>query len=230
MKTTDLPVGADKAPAVEAMFDRISARYDRMNRIISLGQDQRWRRHIIDQLHLASGATVLDLACGTGDLCNDALGRGYAPIGVDFSAGMLEHTRTPVPLVRGDATRLPAPNGSVDGVVCGFALRNFVDLRLFFGESARVLRRGGRIAVLDAAVPEHVITRAGHHVWFRWAVPMLGRVVAHDSEAYAYLPASTAYLPAVSELIALMQDAGFDDVHRSTFTGGAVQLLSGTRR
>jgi demethylmenaquinone methyltransferase/2-methoxy-6-polyprenyl-1,4-benzoquinol methylase len=230
MKTAALPVGDDKAPVVEAMFDRISGRYDRMNRIISLGQDRRWRRRTIDAVRLTAGARVLDLACGTGDLCNDSLARGYTPIGVDFSAGMLAHSRTRAPLVRADATELPVPDGSVDGVVCGFALRNFVDLEAFFSECARVLRRGGRVVALDAAVPEHALTRAGHHVWFRWAVPLLGRAIARDSDAYAYLPASTAYLPPPTELVELVQRAGFGAVVRATFTGGAVQLLSGTRQ
>ncbi|MFN8035323.1 MAG: ubiquinone/menaquinone biosynthesis methyltransferase [Acidimicrobiia bacterium] len=230
MKTAELPAGAAKAPAVEAMFDRISGRYDRMNRVISLGQDRRWRRHAIDALGLPGSATVLDLACGTGDLCNDATARGYRPVGVDFSAGMLASARTTAPLVRGDATNLPVPDASVDGVVCGFALRNFADLVAFFAECARVLRPGGRLASLDAAVPERALMRAGHHVWFRWTVPALGRVLAHDREAYAYLPASTAYLPSPRELVALVERAGFADVVRTTFTGGAVQLLTGTRR
>lgn len=229
-KTATLPRGAEKRTAVETMFDRIAPRYDRMNRVISLGLDRRWRRRTVAALDLPLGSRVLDVACGTGDLCDDAAAAGHRPIGIDFSAGMLANARTPAPLVRADAVYLPVPDRSVDGIVCGFALRNFVSLEPFFAECARVLRAGGRIAALDAGVPEQALLRAGHHVWFRWAVPALGRVLAHDSAAYQYLPASTAYLPAPAPLLAMLRECGFSAVARTTMTGGAVQLLTGTRR
>jgi demethylmenaquinone methyltransferase/2-methoxy-6-polyprenyl-1,4-benzoquinol methylase len=113
--------------------------------------------------------------------------------------------------------------------VCGFALRNFVDLELVIGECARVLRPGGRIAALDAAVPERAVLRAGNAVWFRGAVPLLGRVLARDGDAYSYLPKSTAYLPSPRELLTALHGAGFGGPARRTFTGGSVQLLTGTR-
>jgi demethylmenaquinone methyltransferase/2-methoxy-6-polyprenyl-1,4-benzoquinol methylase len=113
--------------------------------------------------------------------------------------------------------------------VCGFALRNFVDLAAVIAECARVLRPGGRLAALDAAVPESVVLRAGNAVWFRGAVPLLGRVLTHDGDAYTYLPKSTAYLPSPSELLTTMHAAGFGGAARRTFTGGSVQLLTGTR-
>ncbi len=224
-----LPTGSEKHAVVEAMFDRIAPRYDRMNRIISLGLDRRWRRSTIAGLGLAPGSTVLDLACGTGDLCRELDALGYRSIGVDFSAGMLANARTTAPLLRADATRLPIADAAVDGVVCGFALRNFVDLQRFFDECSRVLRPGGRLAALDAAIPDRLVTRAGHHLWFRWTVPMLGRVLARDADAYSYLPASTAYLPSTAALLDLVRNAGFSAVERRTMTGCAVQLLSGTR-
>jgi len=138
-----LPEGDDKHHAVEAMFDRIAPRYDRLNRIISLGQDRRWRRHTVAALRLAPGATVLDLGCGTGDLCDVVAAAGYSATGVDFSAGMLAAAHTRAPLARADALALPVPDASTDGIVSGFALRNFVDLDRFFRECARVLRAGG---------------------------------------------------------------------------------------
>lgn len=230
MKATTLPRGAEKEIAVEAMFDRIAGRYDRMNRIISLGLDRKWRRRTVAALGLPRGSAVLDLACGTGDLCNDLAAAGHHPIGLDLSAGMLANAQTNAPLLRADTARLPVADGAIDGIVCGFALRNFVALEPFFSECARVLRPGGRLAALDAAVPERALLRAGHHVWFRWAVPALGRLIAHDAEAYAYLPASTAYLPPTPELLALARDAGLDAVVRVTMTGGAVQLLAATKR
>ncbi len=227
----ELPRGAAKRQAVVAMFDRVAPRYDRMNRIISLGNDRRWRRHAIGALGLAPGARVLDLACGTGDLSRGATATGYAPFGIDMSDGMLTRARimSAAPVVRGDAELLPVASGSLDGVVCGFALRNFVDLEAVFAECARVLRPGGRFVALDAAVPEHRLLRLGNAIWFRGAVPVLGRLLAHDAAAYRYLPRSTAYLPEPEALVAMLERTGFTTVARHTMTGGSVQLLSGTR-
>ena len=227
---TRLPEGDDKHRAVEAMFDRIAPRYDLLNRIISLGQDRRWRRHTVGALRLARGATVLDVGCGTGDLCDVVARAGYSPIGVDFSAGMLAAAHSHAPLARADALELPVPDASTDGVVSGFALRNFVDLDRFFQESARVLRPGGRLATLETAEPAGPLLRAGHNIWFRRVVPFVGATLAHDAEAYDYLPRSTAYLPAPGDLLPLVEAAGFATVERRTFTAGAVQLITGTRR
>ena len=225
-----LPEGDDKHRAVEAMFDRIAPRYDRLNRIISLGQDRRWRRDTVATLRLAPGATVLDVGCGTGDLCDVVAAAGYSPVGVDFSAGMLAAAHTRAPLARADALVLPVPDASVAGVVTGFALRNFVDLDRFFRECARVLRPGGRLAALETGEPANPLLRAGHDLWFRRVVPLVGATLANDAEAYQYLPRSTAYLPPPGELLALVEAAGFKAVHRRTFTVGAVQLITGTRR
>jgi demethylmenaquinone methyltransferase / 2-methoxy-6-polyprenyl-1,4-benzoquinol methylase len=211
------------------MFDRLAPRYDRMNRIISLGLDKGWRRRTVDALAAPSGGAVVDLACGTGDLCRDLTERGYSPIGIDFSAGMLAAARIDAPLVRGDGAALPVATASTDGITCGFALRNFVDLDAVFTECARVLRPGGRFAALDATVPTNPILRAGNAVWFRGAVPLLGRVVAHDADAYRYLPKSTAYLPSAPELAEQLRAAGFRDVRHTTLTGGSVLLITGTR-
>jgi demethylmenaquinone methyltransferase / 2-methoxy-6-polyprenyl-1,4-benzoquinol methylase len=224
-----LPQGDAKHDAVEGMFDRLAPRYDRMNRLISLGMDKGWRRRTVDSLAAVAGGTVVDLACGTGDLCRDLAARGYAAIGLDFSAGMLAAARTTAPLVRADGAALPCATASADGIACGFALRNFVDLDAVFTECARVLRRGGRFAALDATVPANPLLRAGNAVWFRGAVPLLGRLVAHDAEAYRYLPKSTAYLPPVPELEDRLRGAGFRDVRHTTLTGGSVLLLTGTR-
>jgi demethylmenaquinone methyltransferase / 2-methoxy-6-polyprenyl-1,4-benzoquinol methylase len=225
-----LPEGDEKQHAVETMFDRIAPRYDRLNRIISLGQDRRWRRHTVAALRLAPGASVLDLGCGTGDLCDELAASGHRPVGVDFSAGMLAAAHTRAPLVRADALALPVPGHAVDGIVTGFALRNFVDLDRFFRESARVLRPGGRLAALETAEPASSVLRAGHHLWFRRVVPFVGARLSTDPEAYSYLPRSTAYLPPPPDLLALVSAAGFAAVERRTFTAGAVQLVTGTRR
>lgn len=225
----ELPEGPEKAAAVEAMFDRIAPRYDRLNRVISLGRDRAWRRHTVAALGLSPGSTVLDLACGTGDLCEDLRRAGHVAVGIDFSAGMLAAARTGAPLVRADALRLPVPDATVDGVVCGFALRNLVDLGAFLTECARVLRPGGRLGALDAADPSGPLARGVHTVWFRGAVPVVGRLLSADPEAYRYLPRSTAYLPEPTRLVAMARDAGFAEVERRTFMLGSVQLLLGSR-
>ena len=224
-----LPVGDEKRVMVESMFDGVAPRYDRLNRIISLGLDQGWRRRTVATLGLPAGSRVIDLACGTGDLCDDVRAAGYRPFGFDVSAGMLAVAHTNAPLVRSDVLVLPLPDTSVDGVTCGFALRNFVDLPTFFTECARVLRPGGRIAALDAAEPENPLMRIGNSVWFRGIVPWIGARLSDNPAAYRYLPASTAYLPAGPALMDQVRAAGFSAVGRRTMMGGSVQLLTATR-
>jgi demethylmenaquinone methyltransferase/2-methoxy-6-polyprenyl-1,4-benzoquinol methylase len=225
-----LPRGEAKRRSVEAMFDRVAPTYERTNQVISLGLDRRWRRRAIRALGLPPGSRVLDLACGTGDLCRDLVTAGHQCIGIDLSAGMLAAARaSAVAFVRGDGERLPFQSSSFDGLVCGFALRNFVELDAVLAECARVVAPGGRISLLDAAVPEHAILRAGNAVWFRGAVPLIGRVLSRDPEAYRYLPRSTAYLPEPAQLLAALGAAGFHTPERITMTGGSVQLLTGTR-
>jgi demethylmenaquinone methyltransferase/2-methoxy-6-polyprenyl-1,4-benzoquinol methylase len=224
-----LPQGDAKRRAVEAMFDRVAPDYERVNRVISLGLDRRWRARTIEALDLDPGARVLDLACGTGDLLRDLERAGHRAVGADFSAGMLRAAHTKAPLVRGDAAALPFADASFDGVVCGFALRNFVELSTVFREVARVLHRGGRFAALDAAIPASRILRAGNAVWFRGVVPQLGRLLSRDAEAYRYLPRSTAYLPEADALLSQLADSGFATTARVAMTGGSVQLLTGMR-
>jgi demethylmenaquinone methyltransferase/2-methoxy-6-polyprenyl-1,4-benzoquinol methylase len=227
MKTL-LPAGEHKAEAVEAMFDRIAPRYDRLNRVLTFRLDVTWRRKTVRALALPAGSTVLDLACGTGDLCRDLDAAGFGPIGADFSAGMLASARTVAPLVRADVLRLPVPDRSVDGITCGFALRNFVSLDEFFAECARVVRVGGRFAFVEVAEPEQAFLRAGHNLYFRHIVPWVGGLLS-DRAAYSYLPASTAYLPPPAELLTQLQRHGFAAVQRVTLGLGAAQLLTGAR-
>lgn len=224
-----LPTGSEKRAMVETMFDDIAEDYDRVNRVISLGFDRAWRRRTVGSLGLAAGARVADVACGTGDLCVDLHAAGYQPIGCDFSAGMLRAGHSHAPLVRADALALPVRSAAVDGVVCGFALRNFTDVAVFLDECARVLRAGGRFAALDAAQPEHRLARVGHDVWFRRIVPWVGARLSGEAAAYRYLPESTAYLPEPEALREMLRAAGFVEVERTTMMGGAVQLLTGSR-
>jgi demethylmenaquinone methyltransferase/2-methoxy-6-polyprenyl-1,4-benzoquinol methylase len=194
---------------------------------MTVGLDRRWRRATVGALGLPARSRVLDVACGTGDLCRDLSVAHYQPIGVDLSAGMLAHAHTAAPLLQGDALQLPIRPGSIDGVVSGFALRNFEALDPFFAEVARILRPGGRIALLDVATPVHPLLRAGHSVYFGHVVPRIGALLS-DRDAYRYLPQSVAYLPAPAALLAEVAAAGFTQVDRRLLSGGITQLITAT--
>jgi demethylmenaquinone methyltransferase/2-methoxy-6-polyprenyl-1,4-benzoquinol methylase len=224
-----LPDADNKAAVVEDMFDRIAPRYDRLNRLLTFRLDVGWRRRAVADLALAPGSTVIDLACGTGDLCNDVRRAGLAPIGFDFSAGMLAAATTTSPLVRADVLRLPVRDGSVDGITCGFALRNLRALEPFFAACVAALRRGGRIALIDVGEPRSAVVRAGHSLYFRHVVPFIGGLLS-DRDAYSYLPASTAYLPPPADLVRLVMAAGFHEVRHTQLGLGAAQLMTATRR
>ncbi|MBI2169837.1 MAG: ubiquinone/menaquinone biosynthesis methyltransferase [Actinobacteria bacterium] len=210
------------------MFDRIAPRYERLNQVLTFGLDGSWRRRAVRALALPARSRVLDLACGTGDLCRELSAHGVAPVGVDRSAGMLTAARAEAPLVRGDVLALPMPPASVDGIVCGFALRNFVALEPFLAECARVIRPGGRLALLEVSTPRHPLARAAHRLYFERAVPWIGGLLS-DRAAYRYLPRSVAYLPPDPELLRMIGDAGFPDARRRALTLGAAQILMGTR-
>ncbi len=208
------------------MFDGIAPRYDLVNRVMTGGLDQRWRRTTLRALALPAGAVVLDLGCGTGDFSRLAPGAGLRMVGADLSWGMLANgsgTR-----LQADAASLPLATAVVDGVVSGFALRNFTDLDACLREAARVLRPGGRLALLEVAEPAGPLLRRGHRLWFRTAVPRIGAALS-DADAYRYLPRSTAYLPSEDGLRHLLRRAGFATVNRRPLWGGLSQLLTATR-
>ena len=224
-----LPDPGRKAQVVRGMFDRISTRYDLVNRVMTFGMDVGWRRRAVRELRLPGGALVADLACGTGDLCDELLTGGYRAVGFDFSHGMLRNAGTSAPLVEADALRLPLPDGGVDGATCGFALRNVTEVTALFAETARVLRPGGRVAFLETSEPDGRLLRAGHAVYFKRIVPLIGGALS-DRDAYRYLPRSMAYLPEPARLLSMLADAGFAGVERIALGGGVAQLLVGTRR
>lgn len=226
---SELPTGTEKARSVQRMFDRIAGRYDLVNRVMTFGMDVGWRRRTVSELRLPGRAIVVDLACGTGDLCSELARAGYRAVGADFSHGMLARATTEVPLVQADVLRLPFADAAIDGATCGFALRNVTSLPDLFEETARVLRPGGRAAFLETSEPDNRWMRAGHAVYFKRIVPLVGAALS-DAEAYRYLPRSMAYLPTGEGLLELLRDAGFVDTERFALGGGAAQLLVGTRR
>jgi len=226
-----LPPRESKRAAVRQMFDRIAPRYDRMNRLLTLGLDQRWRRRALDAIGVAAGDRVVDLACGTGDLAGLARGRGARVVGVDFAGVMLRRARSrdvSLDLVQADGAALPLATGCADTLVCGFALRNFVSLPEIFDEMARVLAPAGRLALLEVDRPRSRVLRALHSVYFDRVVPRVGAWLS-DRAAYAYLPQSTAYLPPEPELLAELAKAGFARLRIRRLMFGAVQLVTGVR-
>jgi demethylmenaquinone methyltransferase/2-methoxy-6-polyprenyl-1,4-benzoquinol methylase len=223
-----LPIGHDKTELVRSMFDVIAPRYDLVNRMMTFGLDIRWRRRSTIALGLPAGSRVLDLACGTGDFLTMLSSAGLEPVGMDLSWGMLAANHRGQPLAQADGAALPLATASVDGVTCGYALRNFTDLGSVFTELARVVRPGGRISLLEVAEPDSGALLVGHRLWFRRVVPLIGGLVS-DREAYRYLPRSTAYLPPEAELRAMLVEAGFSTVNHHPLSGGLSQLLTATR-
>jgi demethylmenaquinone methyltransferase / 2-methoxy-6-polyprenyl-1,4-benzoquinol methylase len=223
-----LPQGAEKVQAVREMFDAIAPRYDLVNRVMTFRLDVRWRRRTVAALALPPGSRVLDLASGTGDLCVDLAAADHRPVSIDLSLGMLRADHSGAPRVQADILRLPIADSAVDGVTCGFALRNLVDLPPFFVELARVVRPGGRIALLDVGVPRNRVVRAGHALYFGKVVPKIGGWLS-DPSAYRYLPRSVAYLPKPEQLVVSLRRSGFADAEQEELTLGVAQLFTGTR-
>jgi demethylmenaquinone methyltransferase/2-methoxy-6-polyprenyl-1,4-benzoquinol methylase len=213
--------------AVRSMFDRISPVYDAMNRTMTMGLDQHWRRVTVAAV-VRSGDKVLDSCCGTGDLAVAALRAGATVTGLDFSERMLERARrksSEIEWVQGDAQHLPFEDASFDAATVGFGVRNLDDLERGLAELRRVLRPGGRMAILEITKPSGVLAPF-YRLWFDGFVPLLGKVLPGGA-AYTYLPASVRRFPGPDELAGLLRGAGFEDVRWRTFAGGIVALHIG---
>ena len=226
--TERLPAGRDKVVAVRQMFDAIAPRYDLVNRLMTFGLDVIWRRRAVRDLALPPGSLVIDLASGTGDLCIELRKRGHRPLSFDLSLGMLQQDRSGSPRTQSDILRLPLGDHSVDGAICGFALRNLLDLPDFFAELARVVRPGGRISLLDVGRPTNPLIRAGNAIHFGKVVPLIGRLLS-DGAAYRYLPKSVDYLPPSHEILGILRANGFADARHHQLSGGLTQLFVATR-
>jgi demethylmenaquinone methyltransferase/2-methoxy-6-polyprenyl-1,4-benzoquinol methylase len=215
--------------AVRGMFDRIAPVYDAMNHVMTAGLDRRWRKLAVSEV-VWPGDRVLDACCGTGDLAVEAERRGGRVVGVDFSEPMLERARRKsgaIEWVQGDALALPFGDAEFDAATVGFGVRNLADLEGGLRELARVLRPGGKLAVLEITRPRGIL-RPFFRLWFDGVVPLLGRVLP-GGKAYTYLPASVRRFPGPDDLSALFDRAGFEGVHYRLLGGGIVALHVGTR-
>jgi demethylmenaquinone methyltransferase / 2-methoxy-6-polyprenyl-1,4-benzoquinol methylase len=216
------------AEGVQRMFDRIAPVYDAMNRVMTAGLDQRWRRATVREA-VRAGDRVLDACCGTGDLAVAARKAGAAEVvGVDFSERMLEQARRKAPEVewiQADVLRLPFDDASFESAVVGFGVRNVEDLEAGLKELHRVLRPGGRLGILEITKPRGPLALF-YKLWFDRIVPLLGRVLPGGA-AYTYLPASVRRFPGPEALAELLGECGFQDVEFRRFAGGIVALHVG---
>ena len=216
--------GTLEPDAVRGMFDRIAPVYDVMNRVMTAGLDRKWRRLTVEAV-VRPGDRVLDACCGTGDLAVAAEREGGVVTGLDFSPRMLERARRKsetVTWVEGDLLALPFDDGSFDAATVGFGVRNVADLEAGLAELHRVLRPGGRLAILEITHPRGFL-RPFFSLWFDRIVPLLGKILP-GGKAYTYLPASVRRFPGAEELAALLERRGFEQV-RFRLLGGTIVAL-----
>ena len=227
----------DKTPGrIAGMFDAIAHRYDRLNHVLSAGLDRRWRRQAVAAVAPPAGARVLDVCTGTADLAIAACRRDSPPravLGVDFAGAMLEIGRRKVQasglggrvrLVRGDACRLPCAPATMDAATIGFGIRNVVDPAQAVREIARVLKPGGRLAILEFGEPRLPLIRGAYLWYFRRVLPRIGRWLSRHGDAYSYLPASVHAFLGPDALAEVLRDCGFDEVRVERLTLGIVCL------
>ncbi len=220
-----------KGPGVQKMFDAIAGRYDLMNRVMTMGQDQKWRRFVVDKAGDPAGGNFLDLATGTGDIA--ALARKSYPwaqvVGADFSRNMLLEARLRfselgIKWQVADANRLPYEDNTFQAVTFGYLLRNVDDSVAVLKEVNRVLAEGGMAVCLDTTPPEKNLLYPFLQGYFRYGIPLLGKLIANDEAAYAYLTGSTMGFHNAEELADCFRKAGFNDVGYEKFMMGTIGI------
>jgi demethylmenaquinone methyltransferase/2-methoxy-6-polyprenyl-1,4-benzoquinol methylase len=233
---TALPAVEEKPAYVRRMFAAIAPTYDLMNRLMTFGQDQRWRRLALEACDLPPHSTLLDIGTGTGDVAYAALATtpGLTAVGVDFTwemmaAGRAKQVGLWLPFVQGDAFTLPFADATFDAVVSGFLLRNVVDRTAALREQVRVVKPGGRVVCLETAPPDNVLLGPLFRLYFFGIVPRIGALISGEGAAYRYLPQSTVDFPAPAMLRHLMELAGLRNVTYSEHLFGAVAIHSGMK-
>ena len=225
--------GQERASYVQNMFTRIARRYDLMNRLMTGGQDVRWRRQVIFLARLRPQARLLDLGTGTGDLAREA--RSQFPrakiIAADFTLEMMRvgQKRGPLDFSSADALRLPFPDSSFDAVVSGFLMRNVIDLQRALQEQYRVLRKGGRMVILDTTRPKKNLLSPLIWLHMHVVIPLLGRILTGSSDAYRYLPETTEGFVTAENLASRMAVAGFKKIGFERFMFGTIAIHSGEK-
>lgn len=228
----------DKAPdRIAGMFDAIAPRYDLLNHLLSAGIDKRWRKRAIASLGLTGRETLIDVCTGTADVALEATGAAHV-IGVDFAGAMLtlglrkihaENQAKRIVLIRGDAMQLPARDRSADAATVAFGIRNVQRPDVACAEMARVLRVGGRLAILEFGVPRIPGVSTLYLWYFRRVLPLIGRMISGHAGAYSYLPASVGTFPPPVEFMTILRQAGFDEVRAVPLTFGIVYLYTAVK-
>ncbi len=240
-KDHDLTDVSKSPERIAGMFDAIAERYDLLNHLLSAGIDRRWRARAIQSLELAGRERVLDLCTGTGDLAIAAArARPSAArvVGVDFAGAMLrvgegklrnERLNDRIAMVQGDATRIPLGDASVDAVTIGFGIRNVEDMEAACVEMHRVLKPGGRLAILEFAVPDAPVISMLYGWYLRRVLPLVGRAVSRHTTAYGYLPASIGAFASPDAFVKILRQAGFSAISPIRLTFGSVILYTARR-
>lgn len=234
MAGVPLPPPDPKATEVRRMFGAIAPRYDLLNHLLSLNRDRAWRRRAVDRLLEGAprGGAYLDACAGTFDLSVELADRATfsgVVLSFDFAYPMLDAGREKLPgrniePACADALRLPLRDGSVDGAMVAFGVRNLADVDSGLREFARVIRPGGRLVVLEFMTPHWQPFRALYLWYFRRVLPLVGRLISRHDSAYSYLPESVLRFPEPPALARRMTEAGFDDVQWDVMTGGIVAV------
>lgn len=225
--------GSERAKYVQNMFTQIAGRYDFMNRLMTGGQDVRWRKRVIELARLDHHASLLDLGTGTGDLAREALMQfpQAKVVGADFTLEMMRVGQKTSPLVfsTADALRLPFSDLSFHAVVSGFLMRNVIDLQKALDEQYRVLKEGGRVVILDTTRPKKNILSPFIRLHMHYLIPALGRLLTGSKDAYRYLPETTEGFVTAEDLAARMARAGFQKIGFQRLMFGTIAIHWGER-
>ncbi len=228
--------GQERADYVQDMFARVAERYDLMNRLMTFGQDLRWRRYVIWLANLPMGGRLLDIATGTGDIAEEGLRQvpGLRSVGGDFTiemmqAGKRQPGRESIRWTAADTLALPFPDDTFDAVTSGFLMRNVIDVPGAFREQFRVTRPGGRVVVLESSPPKDNLLKPFILLHLNVIIPMMGRLITGAADAYRYLPDSTQGFQGPDELAETMRATGFVDVGYRLFMFGTIGVHVGTK-
>ncbi len=230
MAKVSLPTGQEKKQYVQNMFDEIAPTYEKANRFISLGLDNYARKIALEELRTKPKSKIIDLASGTGDFSRMIESAGSIPFACDLSFGMLSNDSTTKNRIQCDGTVMPFQDNSFDGLVCGYGLRNFVNLDDLFIEIMRVLKPGARLSAVDVSVPTNPLLKLGNRLWISKIAPKIGWLISNNKEAYEYLPRSTAYLPSRNLIENQLRKAGAENINISNLFGGSLILISATKK